>query len=117
MNVKENLAGKLHSKVQKEYNDFLNYIIQKDSKEAINFSYQLVIKETMLYLFEDKIENFKVHELKALLKCSNLLDVFYYDWLKCNGTLDQDFKESLIYSTEGLIEVAQKKAKAYERGD
>lgn len=115
MNVKENLAGKLHSKVQKEFNEFLNCIIQKDSKEVINFSYQLVMKELILYMFEDNIKNFKVSDLKTLLNCHNLLDIFYEDWKIRDGTLEQDLMESLSYSIEELIETSQKKKEVHER--
>ena len=115
MRVKEDLEQKLRSKVKTEFNDFLNYITQKDSKEVINFSYQLVIKELILYMFEDNIETFKTRELKTLLNYDNLLDRFYEDWKIRDGTLEQDLMESLSYSIEELIEASEKKKKVHER--
>ena len=52
----------------------------------------------MLYAFEKK--DLSINECKSLLKCPNILDDCYDEWLKSDG----NFNEMLEYSVDNSIE-------------
>lgn len=73
----ELLKGKLFEKVENEYKKFENELRQKTPDEIIENAYKLTAMDGIIE--ELKERSFDLDELKALLKESNLLGVFYTD--------------------------------------
>ena len=82
----------LINKLEKEYENFISEIKDKDVDTVINNSYEIVIKQAIIdYISCEKTDN---NELQALLKTDNLLNELYNEWMRrdCN-----------IYTTVGEV--------------
>lgn len=94
----DGLKQRVQEKLTNEYNDFINELKNERPQVILERAYEKVCKEEMLYAFEKK--TLDVKECKALLKCPNILNDCYDEWLKSDG----NFNEMLDYSIDNSIE-------------
>lgn len=94
----DGLKQRVQEKITNEYNDFIEELKKERPEVIIERAYEKVCKEEMLYVFEKN--GLSVNECKSLLKCSNILDDCYSEWLKSDG----NFNEMLEYAVENSIE-------------
>ena len=94
----DGLKQRDQEKITNEYNDFIEELKKERPEVIIERAYEKVCKEEMLYVFEKN--DLSVNECKSLLKCSNILDDCYSEWLKSDG----NFNEMLEYAVENSIE-------------
>ena len=94
----DGLKQRVQEKITNEYNDFIVELKKERPEVIIERAYEKVCKEEMLYVFEKN--DLSVNECKSLLKCSNILDDCYSEWLKSDG----NFNEMLEYAVENSIE-------------
>ena len=94
----DGLKQRVQEKITNEYNDFIEELKKERPEVIIERAYEKVCKEEMLYVFEKN--DLSVNECKSLLKCSNILDDCYSEWLKSDG----NFNEMLEYAVENSIE-------------
>lgn len=94
----EGLQYRVAEKITNEYNDYIENLKNEKPEVIIEKAYEKVCKEEIIYLFEEK--DLSVQECKALLKCPNILDECYDNWLNC----DSNFKEILEYSVDISID-------------
>lgn len=94
----DGLKQRVQEKLTSEYNDFISELKNERPEVIIERAYEKVCKEEMLYTFE-KIP-LDVNDCKALLKCPNILDDCYDEWLKSDG----NFNELLEYAVEKSVE-------------
>lgn len=94
----EKLEQKFHSKIDKEYNMFIQDISKKETNVIIDRAYEIVSKE----IIKDKLENqeFDEKELTALLKNENILDECYDEWMDT----DANFGELIEYAVDERVE-------------
>lgn len=71
----------LYDKMKKEFDDLIAEIKTMPAEKIIEFSYEKVLKEDILSIFEFEYTNFKQEEAKALYVLDNTLDVLYQDWM------------------------------------
>lgn len=69
----------LYNKMKKEFDDLIAEIKTMPAEKIIEFSYEKVLKEDILSIFE--YTDFKQEEAKALYVLDNTLDVLYQDWM------------------------------------
>ena len=69
----------LYDKMKKEFDDLIAEIKTMPAEKIIEFSYEKVLKEDILSIFE--YTDFKQEEAKALYVLDNTLDVLYQDWM------------------------------------
>ncbi len=93
----DGLKQRVQEKITNEYNDFIEELKKERPEVIIERAYEKVCKEEMLYVFEKN--DLSVNECKSLLKCSNILDDCYSEWLKSDG----NFNEMLEYAVENSI--------------
>lgn len=85
----------LRTKVQKEYDDFIETLKNKPSDIAIDYAYEKVIKEDILIcILNEEIDYTKA---KALSFKSYPLDYCYIEWLK-NDCSNMDLIQETIDS-------------------
>ena len=94
----DGLKQRVQEKITNEYNDFIEELKKERPEVIIERAYEKVCKEEMLYVFEKN--DLSVNECKSLLKCSNILDDCYSEWLKSDG----NFNEMLEYAVENSSE-------------
>ena len=94
----DGLKQRVQEKITNEYNDFIEELKKERPEVIIERAYEKVCKEEMLYVFVKN--DLSVNECKSLLKCSNILDDCYSEWLKSDG----NFNEMLEYAVENSIE-------------
>lgn len=94
--MKEN--DKLIKKLEKEFKDLKEYVKNKGVDYAIDKAYEITVKQEIIdCITYDNILN--ESQRKALLKCNNILEQCYDDWLKCDGNL----RERLNFSVDETI--------------
>ena len=98
LSYEDGLKQRVQEKITNEYNDFIEELKKERPEVIIERAYEKVCKEEMLYVFEKN--DLSVNECKSLLKCSNILDDCYSEWLKSDG----NFNEMLEYAVENSIE-------------
>ncbi len=94
----DELKQRVQEKLTNEYNNFIGELKNESADVIIERAYEKVCKEEMIYIFEEK--ELSVKECKSLLKCSNILNDCYDEWLKSDG----NFNEMLEYAVENSIE-------------
>lgn len=94
----DGLKQRVQEKLVNEYNDFISELKNERPDVIIERAYEKVCKEEMVYAFEKK--DLSANECKALLKCPNILNDCYAEWLKSDG----NFNEMLDYSIDNSIE-------------
>jgi len=110
MERKEKLFKKLNLKLEEEYNEFIKYFYELDSKEIIKRCYEITTKENLSLMFHD-VEMFDEKELKFLLKSENTLGLLYDGWL------DSDYNETelMLESAKEYVRKFLKSEKEMER--
>lgn len=94
----DGLIQRVQEKLTNEYNDFINELKKERPQVIIERAYEKVCKEEMVYAFDKK--SLSANECKALLKCPNILEDCYDEWLKSDG----NFNEILEYAIDNSIE-------------
>ena len=93
-NIKEKLVEKLNI----EYEQFIQQISNKTSKELISMAYEIHIK----YEFSELFNYWLIDEEDAsiLLSCPNTLEFLYNAWLKYEDHAVEDYESSCICAIE-----------------
>jgi hypothetical protein len=94
----DGLKQRVQEKLTNEYNDFIKELKNERPEVIIERAYEKVCKEEILYIFEKN--DLSVNECKSLLKCPNILDDCYDEWLNSDG----NFNEMLEYAVDNSVE-------------
>lgn len=85
MKSNKELLEMLNVKLEKEYNDFIEYILKLEPINIVNKTYELTVKQEIKDLYINN-DNFDRYEIKALIEKENILNFLYDSWL------DKDFE-------------------------
>lgn len=99
----------LYEKVQKEFDEYKATLMQMTQEEVFNHSYETVIKEDLVCVFEN--QQFTQIEAKSLYKLSYPLDACYQEWLNN----DMSNMENLRDTVDDRARTAVKEQKKSER--
>jgi len=81
-----NYSDKLLQKLEHELKDFKEYVKEHGIDFAIDKAYELTIKQEIIdSIIYDRTLSEK--EIEILLKCDNVLDQCYDEWLKSDGNI------------------------------
>ena len=94
-----NYSDKLLQKLEEELKEFKSYIKEQGVDFAIDKAYELTIKQEIIdsIIYDRTLSE---EEIEVLLKCDNVLDQCYDEWLKTDGNL----REHLNYSVDKSVE-------------
>lgn len=109
------IRNKLYERMQLEYNDYLNSLMEASPKEIIDNSYQIVVKDEMVSMFIPESERYDIEDIKVLSKTKKPLEELYQDWLSCDVNINQVLDDSIQLSFDNIREVQKNKNKAQER--
>ncbi|NJE40332.1 DUF3848 domain-containing protein [Faecalicoccus pleomorphus] len=99
----------LRTKVQKEYDDFIDGLMNSTNKDVIDHAYEKVIKEDLLICILN--ENLDKEKAKALSAKPYPLDYCYIEWLK-NDCSNKEFLQDTV---NGAMQKAMKEKQKDER--
>lgn len=99
----------LYKKLAQEHDDFINNLKTKTPEQIIEASYEKVIKDDLLSIFE--YTDFSQTEAKALYKLDKPLDALYQEWLHN----DFSYMDMLRDTIDNRIESAVKDMKINSR--
>lgn len=102
----ENLKTELISKLESEFNDYKQNLLNETPEKIIEKSYETIVQQEIIDCFNYDM-TYSKDELKALLKEPNLLSQSYDEWLSTDGNL----RESLEFSVEKLVDIIMEDAK------
>ena len=101
MNLEE-LKEKFIKKINDEYDSFVKELKEQEPEVIIDRAYEHVCKQEMVYIYENK--DYTEQELKALLKCSNVLSDCYDEWLKTDANFNELLEFAVANSTEHIVD-------------
>ena len=91
---------RLQQKLEQELNDYKSYVKEQGFDFAIDKAYELTVKQEIIdCLIYDN--NFTKEQITALLKCDNILEQCYDEWLKSDGNL----RETLNFVVDDRVEL------------
>ena len=91
---------RLQQKLEQELEDYKSYIKEQGIDFAIEKAYELTVKQEIIdCLIYDN--NFTEEQITALLKCDNILEQCYDEWLKSDGNL----KDTLAFVVDDRVEL------------
>lgn len=103
MNDNRMLSQMVYENLNKEYNDFIEELQKLSKLEIIDKSYEKVMKEEIMAFFYD--EDFcSVEELEIILSNENVLDHLYKEWLRCDGGIHDEIRESVLDTISSMTE-------------
>ena len=81
-----NYSDKLLQKLEEELKEFKSYIKEQGVDFAIDKAYELTIKQEIIdsIIYDRTLSE---EEIEILLKCDNVLDQCYDEWLKSDGNI------------------------------
>lgn len=103
---------RLQQKLEQELNDYKSYVKEQGVDFAIDKAYELTVKQEIIdCLIYDN--NFTKEQITALLKCDNILEQCYDEWLKSDGNLRETLNFVVDDRVELIIDDYQKKKIIY----
>ena len=89
----------LLKKLEQELKEYKAYVKERGVDYAIDRAYELTLKQEIIdcIVYDNEVSK---EQRKALLKCDNVLDNCYDEWLKSDGNL----REHLNYSVDKSVE-------------
>lgn len=100
------LKTKLIDKLENEFNDYKQNLLNETPEKIIEKSYETAVKQEIIDCFNYDMAYSK-DELKTLLKEPNLVHQSYDEWLSTDGHL----RDSLEYSVDKLVDIVIEDAK------
>ena len=94
---------KLIEKLEQELKEYKSYVKEKGVDFAIDKAYELTVKQEVIDCIAYDNELSK-EQIKALLKCDNVLEDCYDEWLKTDGNLREHLNYSVDKSVEHIID-------------
>ena len=94
-----NENDKLLKKLEQELKEYKSYVKERGVDYAIDKAYELTVKQEIIDCIAYD-SNLSKEQKKALLKCDNVLNDCYDEWLKTDGNL----REHLNYSVDKSVE-------------
>ncbi len=97
--TEEQMQDKLLEKIQRDYTDYLDSLLDSDREMLKNSVQELSVKADMLLEFEH-FNPLEGDNLKAILKKRHPLNYLYKQWDKQSGSLDENIHWAIIEIAE-----------------
>lgn len=107
------IREELYSKLEKEYNSFINNLKNCSAEEIVSNSYEIVMKEELCTIFYPENNQYNINQIKALNKTKYPLQKLYNAWMDSDYCIHQVLEDSTFDLLEELIK--EQKNKSVER--
>lgn len=115
MNNEMKIREEVYSKMEQEYNNFIEKVKLKTPDEIIQCSYEKVMKEEILGDFEPEFRHYDIEKIRALSKCKDPLEELYQGWMDCDAGIHQILEDSTYDTLDRLVDEQKQKQKPRER--
>ena len=117
------IRKELYSKMEKEYENFIEYLKEQKPQIILERAYEKVFKEETKDMFYPGYDKFSEENIHALNKIENPLDKLYDGWMDCDVNLNELYEyniqdtldEIVLDQKEELKNQLQKKKNNMER--
>lgn len=109
------IRNKLYERMQQEYDNYINTLMEASPKEIIDNSNQISIKEELVSMFIPESERYDIDDIKSLSKTKKPLEELYQDWIDCDINISQVLDDSIQLSFDNIREAQKNKHKTQER--
>ena len=117
------IRKELYSKMEKEYENFIEYLKEQKPQIILERAYEKVFKEETKDMFYPEYDKFNEEDIRALNKIENPLDKLYDGWMDCDVNLNELYEyniqdtldEIVLDQKEELKNQLQKKKNNMER--
>ena len=110
MQMLEELKSKLEEKLDQEYDNLKQELLNERPQIIIERASELVAKEDIKDLM--KCQDFEIQELKALLKKDNILDFSYDEWMHTDVNSTEIYQDTIDKAVNKITkDYAQEKSK------
>lgn len=119
LNIEDNMENEikireeLYSKLEKEYNSFIDNLKKCSAEKIIDKAYEMVMKEELCIMFYPQNNQYNINQIKALNKTKNPLQKLYNAWMNSDCGIHQVLEDSTFDLLEKLIK--EQKNKSMER--
>lgn len=97
------MKQELYSKMEKEYEEFVEYLKEQKPQIILERAYEKVFKEEIKDMFYPEYDKFKEEDICALNKIENPLDKLYDGWMDCDINLNELYEDNIKDTLEDLI--------------
>ena len=104
------IREELYSKLEKEYNSFINNLKNCSAEEIVDKSYEMVMKEELCTIFYPENNQYNINQIKALNKTKYPLQKLYNAWIDSDYCIHQVLEDSTFDLLEELIRVQKNKS-------
>ena len=115
MNNEMKIREEVYNKMESEYQNFINNLKEKTPDEIVDKSYEITIKEELLYDFQPEYEFYNIEKIRALNKSKAPLEELYQGWLSYDTNIHEVLEYSTNYTLDKLVIYQKEKSKQIER--
>lgn len=114
MNENE-IRTQLFNKLETEYNEFINKLKTSSPEQILQHSYEKVMKEEFVMMFNPESNNYDIDSVKVLNKSKYPLEELYQGWMDSDGGVHNLLEDSVEETIEFLRKDQKNKSKENER--
>lgn len=115
MQSETKIRRELYSKLEKEYNLFVENLKKSSAENIIDKSYEKVMKEELCEMFYPEYERYDIEQIKALNKAEKPLQELYEGWKNSDEGIYHLLEDCTWNMLEGLVQEQRQKNKLMER--
>lgn len=115
MNDGIKIREELFSKMQENYNTFIEELKKTSPDEILDSAYEKVMKENILKEFTPDFKHYEIEKVEALNNYQNPLDKLYKKWFHKDGGVHSLFEDSLYDILQDIMREQKQKNMTQER--
>ena len=109
------IREELYSKLEKEYNSFIEDLKKSPAEKIIDKAYEKVMKEELCAMFYPEYDRYDIDQIKALNKTKEPLQELYDGWMDNDSGIHQALEDCTFEVLEELVLEQKQKNKSIER--
>lgn len=97
------IRKELYSKMEKEYENFIEYLKEQKPQIILERAYEKVFKEETKDMFYPEYDKFNEEDIRALNKIENPLDKLYDGWMDCDINLNELYEDNIQDTLDEIV--------------
>lgn len=97
------IRKELYSKMEKEYENFIEYLKDQKPQIILERAYEKVFKEETKDMFYPEYDKFNEEDIRALNKIENPLDKLYDGWMDCDINLNELYEDNIQDTLDEIV--------------
>lgn len=109
------IRNNLYSKMQQDYNTFIENLKQQTPDKILDTAYEKVMKDNILEEFTPDFKHYNMEQIKALNTCKNPLNKLYKECFKADNGVHNLLEDSIYDTLQDIVKEQKQKNKERER--